>query len=227
MLESLLGMMSAEEIQAYKLHEGNFIPLRDLLVALDAHGLKQPSQELDQLRDRLDRLGGLQIGALLKGGGGWANQVETSRLAIGKLLSEILDRLETRAARHRHDPSLYLLSAHDTSIVPLLTALGVYDGNWPPYASYISFELWEEGPTDKSEHPQFSVRILFNGKPVPVPRCRSNEFDRTSLEDVRRGLKPVLPKNLHQECVSFKAPHAKATHKRAGEVNTSKGGDKF
>jgi hypothetical protein len=32
-------------------------------------------------------------------------------------------------------------SGHDTTILPLITALGNYDGIWPPYASLMRIEL--------------------------------------------------------------------------------------
>jgi hypothetical protein len=211
-LKEVKKVVPSEDLAAYELDEGNFIRLRDLMIALDAHGLSYPASisKLKPMLDRIDRLGGLQIGALLKGGGGWANEVESSRLSIGKLLKEIMDRLESKATRHNYDPSLYLISAHDTTLVPLLVALGVYDGNWPPFASYISFELWqaegEEESSQKRDHGgkedgQFLVRILFNGKPLhALPRCELDDQDRAPLTAVARGLKPVLTNNLHHEC---------------------------
>jgi len=110
------------------------------------------------------------------------------RLAIGRLLGETLDDLKQdaaawttaaasaassssspkvtatstvvkAAATSGHPPAkLRLLSGHDTTVVPLLAALGCYDGKWPPYASYIALELWAE--TDPSSgQEKFSVRI--------------------------------------------------------------------
>lgn len=38
-----------------------------------------------------------------------------------------------------------MYSAHDTTLLPLLVALGMYDGRWPPFASYIAFELYQVG----------------------------------------------------------------------------------
>lgn len=213
-------VIHSSQLSAYKLHEGNFIPLRDLMVALDAHDLPIPKSlsKLKPLLSRLDRLGGLQIGALLKGGGGWANEVESSRLAIGKLLGEIMERLNSKAKESQTEPSLYLVSAHDTTLVPLLVALGVYDGNWPPYASYISFELWEDSSAD--ETPNYLVRVLFNGEALPLPRCEVDHSGRAPLSAAAIGLKPVIMKNLHHEC-------SRVRGKKQSVAKQDEGNDKF
>mmetsp|Transcript_25575 Transcript_25575/g.33295 ORF Transcript_25575/g.33295 Transcript_25575/m.33295 type:complete len:426 (+) Transcript_25575:98-1375(+) len=214
-LTEIQKVLTKEEMRSFNLHEGNFIPLRDMMVALDAHGLKQPYPELVPLLDRIDRLGGLQLGSLLKGGGGWANELETSKLAIGKLLGEVLDRLGEHAS-HPGPPTLYLVSAHDTTLVPMLSALSLYDGNWPPYASYISFELWEE--TDERGAPMHTVRVLFNGRRLPLPGCHVDSAGRMPLDDVVKGLAPVIPKDEHKECL---------TKKKSSMTKKGGDGDKF
>jgi len=57
---------------------------------------------------------------------------------------------------------LRLVSGHDTTIVPLLAALGCYDGKWPPYASYIALELWAEtDPSSGQETFSVSFRVAY------------------------------------------------------------------
>jgi Histidine phosphatase superfamily (branch 2) len=41
-------------------------------------------------------------------------------------------------------PKMYLYSCHDSSLVPLLIAMGCYDNKWPPYTADITFELYED-----------------------------------------------------------------------------------
>ena len=36
-----------------------------------------------------------------------------------------------------------LYSAHDTTLMPLLLAMGAFDGEWPPFAADVAFELYE------------------------------------------------------------------------------------
>lgn len=43
-------------------------------------------------------------------------------------------------------PRMLLFSGHDTTVWPLLLALGQEVDHWPPYASNLVFELWELPP---------------------------------------------------------------------------------
>ena len=81
----------------------------------------------------------------------------TRAAALGAhpLLSEILADLRDSGGRDERRLRVYV--GHDTApITPLLSALGIFDGRWPPLASRIVFEAYDDG----------SARILFNGKDV-------------------------------------------------------------
>ncbi|KAH0786303.1 histidine acid phosphatase [Histomonas meleagridis] len=55
-----------------------------------------------------------------------------------------------------------LLSAHDTTISAVLVALGNLNKYMPPYASYLSMEIW------RAKDQQLYVRYVFNGEPVVI-----------------------------------------------------------
>ena len=57
---------------------------------------------------------------------------------------------------------LALFSSHDSMIMPLLVAMGLYEWEWPPYAAYIAYELWRHKTTRK-----YYIKVLYNGK-VPA-----------------------------------------------------------
>ena len=86
---------------------------------------------------------------------------DASRLGMHPFLSELLRNFKDDVgSKERH---LRLYAGHDTVVAPLLSALGIFDGKWPPLASRIVFELREGG----------ALRILFNGRDVSeegVPR---------------------------------------------------------
>jgi len=42
---------------------------------------------------------------------------------------------------HIHGSKMLLYSGHDSTMVPLLGAIGLYKGDWPPYASYLTLEV--------------------------------------------------------------------------------------
>ena len=46
-------------------------------------------------------------------------------------------------------PRVYLYTCHDSTIVPLLKSLGIFDGAWPPYCSSVEFDLFENQSVEK------------------------------------------------------------------------------
>ncbi len=59
---------------------------------------------------------------------------------ISNAISPAQSRVSGPAAEAQR-PRLSLFSGHDTSIMGVLVALGIFDDIWPPYASHIEFEL--------------------------------------------------------------------------------------
>ena len=65
--------------------------------------------------------------------------------------SLISDETQTSSSK------LLIYSGHDTTILPFLCALEIYEGIWPPYASYVSLEF------ARSVHSkQLFVRAIYN-----------------------------------------------------------------
>ena len=60
------------------------------------------------------------------------------RLGMGVLLETMLRRME-----EADNTSLHLYSGHDSSLMPLLAALGHQVADWPPYLSNLVLELWQ------------------------------------------------------------------------------------
>lgn len=84
-----------------------------------------------------------------------------SVLSMHPFLSEIFKVLQSNAdGSSRVRLAVYV--GHDTVIAPILAALGYPVCGWPPYASRITFELWQK---DKHLRPSH-IRILFNGRPI-------------------------------------------------------------
>lgn len=54
---------------------------------------------------------------------------------------------------------LFLYSAHDTTLIPCLMALGVFDMAWPPYAADITLELHQHRQTKEA-----SVKVSYMGQ---------------------------------------------------------------
>ncbi|KNE54896.1 hypothetical protein AMAG_00841 [Allomyces macrogynus ATCC 38327] len=79
-----------------------------------------------------------------------------------------------RASGTAKPPRFALYSGHDTTLVPLMAALGVWDHTWPPFASHLTLELFQSkspASTQRAEDSHF-VRLRHNGTNLRVPACQ-------------------------------------------------------
>lgn len=94
------------------------------------------------------------------------------------------------------DMKLSVFSGHDTVIAPVLAALGVYTEElcvWPPYASSIVFELWQDSkgaapaaPSESSYKKISFVRVIYNGKDVSsaIPACKAEKEEKNIVDGI-------------------------------------------
>ncbi|KAJ1638464.1 histidine phosphatase superfamily [Pavlovales sp. CCMP2436] len=97
------------------------------------------------------------------------NQAAWPRLALGPLGHEIRTFARSAVEGKLGRPRLALWSAHDTTVTPLLAALGVHDGRWAPYAANLVIEVWKRAAGSDAA----SVRLLFMGEDITwrLPGC--------------------------------------------------------
>ena len=95
-----------------------------------------------------------------------------ARLAAAPLLGRL------RRGLLEDGVSFSLQSAHDTSVMPLLVALGAGDGKWAPYASAVVLETWRKPSTGDA-----FVRAAYDGAPLVLDGCRGEAL--CALADFR------------------------------------------
>jgi acid phosphatase len=71
-----------------------------------------------------------------------------------------------------------LLSAHDSNILAIMSALDAPLNEIPPYASYLNFSLFE------TEKKNYIVEISYNDKRVFIPGCIKNKCSLTQLKSI-------------------------------------------
>ncbi|VVC75460.1 hypothetical protein AQUSIP_07500 [Aquicella siphonis] len=76
-----------------------------------------------------------------------------------------------------------LLSAHDTTIASALSYMGAPLNTSPPYASNLNFSLYASGPN------HYTVKITYNGSPVPIPACGGTVCDLEQFVELAKGFK--------------------------------------
>ena len=84
------------------------------------------------------------------------------RLSMGVLLHTLIENIEAKI-NGDNGTKLYLYSGHDSSVMPVLAALGMEIESWPPYCSNVIIELWRK-PDGKHV-----VRCFFNGEEIAIP----------------------------------------------------------
>ncbi|XP_073482032.1 2-phosphoxylose phosphatase 1 isoform X2 [Aquarana catesbeiana] len=93
-------------------------------------------------------------------------------LATHPLLNQTVNRMQ-RIAEGKKDEVFALYSAHDVTLSPVLSAIGLTEARFPRFAARLVFELWQNLEKAK-EH---FVRILYNGEDVTYQTsfCRTRD----------------------------------------------------
>lgn len=119
----------------------------------------------------------------------YPNSTIGSKFSIGFLLNHLYQNMLTSISG-QEDPRFYLYSAHDMTLWPILTGFQIYNGEWPPYATMLIFELWQVNTTSSG----FAVRVLYNTEVLTVPGCGSELCDWEVFQQIMSKLVLVDPK---------------------------------
>lgn len=114
-----------------------------------------------------------------------------------------------------------LSSAHDVTMAPLLSALGLEEARFPRFAARVVFELWKSPPATqgqpkkkagkgvKAKDGELFIRVLYNGNDVTFHTtfCRSHNLSASQplcplknfLSFVRRDMFSVVNATSYQE----------------------------
>lgn len=124
-----------------------------------------------------------------------------ARLKAGPLVKEILERFRAKASgKLRPDRSVWVYSAHDTTVANLLNALRLFDLHNPPFAACVLLELRQ--PKSGGE-PYVSV-YYKNSSADPILLDIPDCDQRCPLGLTFKVYEDILPDNWKRECqVSF------------------------
>lgn len=127
----------------------------------------------------------------------YPSRVAYGALAMGRAHADVLNHFQQAAhnsTARQTEPVFRLLSAHDTSVMPFLNAIGAWDGIWAPYASVVQMELWTPLPGAFGSP---LVRYIYNRKELTLPTC-SGPF--CSLDSYAAIVAPLVRSNYAQAC---------------------------
>ena len=201
----------------------NWIRLYDSIVAMEAEGKGWPdgltSSLLSEISSQALRHEAQVVnpvpgdGVTGKDDAGHRLSEQVVRLSIGPLIHRIISSMRSRASSARlarggakvnrkmgiqegPGAKMIVFSGHDSTLSPLLVALGRPFKTWPPFASSLVFELWQ-GKAGKGRKGRPEVRVLFNREPLVIEG--GSEGGWVSLEDLEKLLGPYMVNEAGKE----------------------------
>lgn len=133
--------------------------INDALYSRHFHNLPMPAGVNETVREAIHNVTSWQMGFLYQ-------DAARQRLGIGRFLNLLLQNMLPVVTSQA--PPAYpfrLFSAHDTSIGMIASALGVWSGRWPGFASHIRLELYQD---TSSSSPAYFVEIAYYDQPPCV-----------------------------------------------------------
>lgn len=140
-----------------------FIDCRDDLIARKTHGLPVPEHITPEIVDMVDKNATKLLFYAVCGQHG-AERLVATRLSIGRLIQVFLDNIQN-VVKGENNAKMQMYSAHDSTVLPALSALGLDVKEWPPFGADLILELYED--SDKNHY----VQVKYLGKPQIVRGC--------------------------------------------------------
>lgn len=102
-------------------------------------------------------------------------------LGAHPILNQTVSRMQ-HTAEGKKEALFTLYSAHDVTLAPILSALGLTGARFPRFAARLVFELWQ----DREKPREHSVRILYDGVDITF-------YTSFCQDHHRRSPKPMCP----------------------------------
>ena len=113
----------------------NWMTVREVMVCQHSHDVPgRPEAASAEVVAAVDSLAGFMWYRL------FADPV-LNRLAIGRFLGEVAGTVDAAVRDPRGKTKMMVWSGHDSTLVPVLSALGLVELGWPPYASHLEMEF--------------------------------------------------------------------------------------
>ncbi|KAJ8246671.1 hypothetical protein GJAV_G00254110 [Gymnothorax javanicus] len=140
----------------------DFLLIRDDMVAREAHGLPCPPA-LYTWRETVEQRAVDMIYHVFE-----PSTRQNLQLCVGRVINMMMGNMDSKVKGLSPDADrkLYLYSVHDTTLMPCLMALGIFDMKWPPYAAEITLELHQHRVTKEP-----FVKVSYMGQDKQIPGC--------------------------------------------------------
>ncbi|NXR36532.1 PPA6 phosphatase, partial [Zosterops hypoxanthus] len=95
---------------------------------------------------------------------------EMIQMSVGLVLNTLRDNIQAAVNPSNRDErtrKFCLYAVHDSTLIPLLLALGTFDHKWPPYSADVTLELHQDWDSKK-----WFVRMSYRGEEQVMKGCK-------------------------------------------------------
>ena len=131
--------------------------------------------------------------------GGYLANMTYRRLGAGRLLGDLRDQIVSVTNNSQLKFALY--GCHDTTLGALLSSVGGFDNQWPPFTSHIAIETFERsdpGILGYLGRKDYLIRLRYNDRIVSVQGCANPAL--CTLKEFEKVVDSLVPANWQQEC---------------------------
>jgi hypothetical protein len=141
-MQELLNYVKKKTGVSYDMTLHNAAHIAGILFCQQAQNLPLPHWCSQEQYERLQGILAFQKRKMFEG-------LKAQRLTAGILVDEILTHMQQKREGNQDlvKKKFFIYSAHDNTLAALLSALHVYDGENPPYASAVMIELYSNTTT--------------------------------------------------------------------------------
>jgi hypothetical protein len=206
-MQELLNYVKKKTGVSYDMTLHNAAHIAGILFCQQAQNLPLPHWCSQEQYERLQGILAFQKRKMFEG-------LKAQRLTAGILVDEILTHMQQKREGNQDlvKKKFFIYSAHDNTLAALLSALHVYDGENPPYASAVMIELYSNTTTL-----DYFIKISYHKGPnttmppqlLTLPGCNPS----CALSDFAKLVSPVLitPKQWEEECKLSSSSLSKST----------------
>ncbi|KAL5498675.1 hypothetical protein ACEPAH_2030 [Sanghuangporus vaninii] len=181
--------------------------IMDTIRASKAHGIKVPPEFQDE-----QILGLIEKAVVTE----WfADKTEEPRrLGMGHLLDDLSRKMSLKvsqasasqtasatkgSATQTPPPKILVYSTHDTALGALLSTLDVFDEQWPPFTSSVTFELFKKTRDTEDDQVSYLQTVLSTLSPFKKPPQPSQHFVRVRYKNQNLSLPFCSSQGKHME----------------------------
>lgn len=91
-----------------------------------------------------------------------------TKRAVGRFVGDLIVPIKSAFNKVSGYPKMAIFSGHDSTLIPVMIALNLFEGSYPQFSDNLTLEYFE------SKQDAGYVRLLYNQKPLLAPFCSAN-----------------------------------------------------